>query len=97
MGRADRDALGCLLAFLQLPVALVVWLVRRIGRGSGAPVEGTIHCPHCDATVYLDGRATCPACGATSFGSYLSCPCGWRTNALDCPTCKVTIFLGDPL
>ncbi len=96
MSRADHDALGCILAVLQLPVAAAASVTRWARRAAAPAAEGTMPCPHCDATVYLDGRATCPACGATSFGSYLSCPyCDWRTNALDCPTCKATILIGD--
>lgn len=96
MGRADHDAFGCILAVLQLPVAAVVRGIRRVFRASAPVIDGTIRCPHCDALVYLNGRAACPACSAVSFGSYLSCAfCGWRTNVLDCPTCKATIHLGD--
>ncbi len=97
MGRSDHDALGCILAVLQLPVAAALAIVRAVSRHASPATEGTITCPHCNAPVYLDGRATCPVCSATSFGSYLACPyCGWRTNVLDCPTCKATILIGDP-
>ena len=74
MGRTDRDALGCILAVLQLPVEAGMLFLRFIRRPAVPQADGTIRCPHCDAPVYLDGRATCPACSATSFGSYLSCP-----------------------
>mgnify|MGYP000856671183 CR=1 FL=1 len=97
MGRGDLDAIGCILAVLQLPVAALVAAVRAVRRRRAPALGGTMPCPHCDATVYLDGRAQCPACSAVTFGSFLACHiCGWRTNALDCPTCKATIFFGGP-
>lgn len=97
----DRgEALGCVLALLASPFLLAEKLTaiprrRRLIRLISA---GAMPCPHCHARVALEGRATCPSCRGTSWGSLLSCPipgCGWKTNVVDCPNpnCKATIVL----
>ncbi len=96
--RRNDDVLGCVLAALGTPFLVLEWLLSlpRRRRRNRLLAGGKIRCPHCLATVYIEGRAVCPACATTSWGSYLSCPnpqCDWQTNAVDCPTCKATIFL----
>lgn len=96
--RGSDDAVGCVLAVLACPFLALEKLRSLPQRRHRARLiaAGKMPCPHCSATLYLEGRSTCPACLTTSWGSYLSCgnpACTWTTDAVDCPTCKATVFV----